>query len=97
MRVSVKGFSGFKQAMDNRGAVEIKTEKALSIMECLMNLANRFGSEFRELIIDSKSGQVRTDFLILINGKHCRNEANWENLLIKDGDEVVLLPPVGGG
>jgi molybdopterin converting factor small subunit len=97
MRIKVKGFSGFKQVMENRSAVDIETEKTLSILECLMNLADRFGTGFRDLVLDPRTGKLRADFLILINGNHCRHEKDWESLPLKDGDEVILLPPVGGG
>jgi molybdopterin converting factor small subunit len=97
MRIQVKGFSGFRAAMGNRKAVNLETKKAVSILECLQILGDRFGSGLRDLTFDSKTGHVRADILILVNGGHCRHEADWQNRLLKDGDELTLFPPVDGG
>lgn len=43
-----------------------------------------------------KSGNVRPDVIIFINGKDV-NLMGGENSKIKDGDEIVILPSVHGG
>jgi thiamine biosynthesis protein ThiS len=39
---------------------------------------------------------LRKGFAVAVNGENV-DMANWKNTRLKDGDVVVVLPPIAGG
>ncbi|MDH5779756.1 MAG: MoaD family protein [Candidatus Bathyarchaeota archaeon] len=67
---------------------------------------------WKEGIFETENGRIKLDkdgtpslrgyYLILINGRSCRSISEDERqpglrYKLKDGDEIAILPPVGGG
>jgi molybdopterin converting factor small subunit len=73
--------------------------KALIKVKFFGKLADQYGEE---IVVPNCDGQNVTDlirrldvadvYLIAVNGEVCSDDVK-----LKDGDEVVLMPPVGGG
>lgn len=63
-----------------------------TLRDMLDALAEKCGGEFNS-IIDSKTGMVSFDTLVLVNGKSVRKP----DVQLKDRDVVMITVPVGGG
>lgn len=62
----------------------------------LLELLKLKENERLKLRLFDKSGNVRPDVIIFINGRDA-NLIGGENSKINDGDEIVILPSVHGG
>ena len=93
MKITVKGFHQFQKAMGNQALLKMEVENS-TIKEVLYNLSNRFGKEFKNLLLDPETGQTQKKVVILLNGV-----AHTYHLdtLLKDGDVIALFPVVSGG
>jgi molybdopterin synthase sulfur carrier subunit len=69
--------------------------KSVTVHDVLETLAKRYGKEFREYLYDDKN-RVRTHLQLLVNGKSVSLMEELETRL-RDGDQVAIVPPVGGG
>jgi len=67
-----------------------------TIRHLLDNLFERYGPELKEKIIDSKTGNMRLQYTILLDGKNI-NYLNGMETKLTNGSVISLLPPAGGG
>lgn len=76
------------------GRREVEVE-ASNINEAFGRLAESLGEKFKEAIFDH-NGNVKRTLNIFLNGKNIRL-MNAQELKLKDGDEISIIPAVGGG
>lgn len=62
----------------------------------LKTLKGAYGKKFTEYVYDAETGQVRSFLQLLINGRSA-STMNGLQTIVKDGDVLAILPPVGGG
>ncbi len=55
-------------------------------------LAARYGSRFKEFLIDEETGEYREGILILSDGRRMDLETE-----LTDGQELVFIPAIAGG
>ncbi|MEE8133131.1 MAG: ThiF family adenylyltransferase, partial [Nitrososphaerales archaeon] len=80
----------------NKGEGEKKVSVDASTLQNAINsIASIFGEEFTRRILDA-NGKPRSLINIYVNGKNMRFTGGMETLL-KDGDQIVILPAVAGG
>jgi len=77
-----------------QGNKEINVE-ASTVREMVSVLATKYGEEFERKVLEP-TGEPRRLLNFYVNGKNIRFLSNLDTQL-KDGDEVMLLPAVGGG
>jgi len=58
----------------------------------LDELARKYGKDFKQ-ILNSKTGLIETDTLVMLNGQSMRKP----DVQLKDGDVVMITVPIGGG
>lgn len=89
--VKVLFHATFREAVGQR---EISEEvDSGSTLEDLMNrLARRYGEPFDE-IITSERGEISREVVVMVNGKSVRKT----NVVLRDGDVVMITVPFGGG
>lgn len=63
-----------------------------TVRQILEKLAKIYGKDFSK-IIDSKTGEVSPEMLVMLNGKSIRTP----DMELKDEDILVITIPVGGG
>ncbi|MFZ5943191.1 MAG: MoaD/ThiS family protein [Bacillota bacterium] len=89
MQVTVKyvGPSIFEKGINT---ISIEIDEGLTIRELLFLLIERYGEDFKHLILDE---QTRLLYIcIVVNGK----EAEMDYIIEKN-DYVIILPPFGCG
>jgi len=62
-----------------------------SLSELMRILSLRFGSQFSNLV---KAGNADDGIVILVNGQ---NVAFRPDMMLRNGDEICIFPPVSGG
>ncbi len=68
---------------------------ASTVRESVSVLASKYGAEFERRVLDP-TGEPKRLLNFYVNGKNIRFLSNLDTVL-SDGDEVMLLPAVGGG
>ena len=58
-------------------------------------LVARYGKQVAEFLLDQK-GTLRESLVMLVNG-NAVDTSDLSSLKLKNGDLVVILPPIGGG
>lgn len=96
MKIMIKGYLNFLEVMENKGLLELEVEHA-TIREVLVELSNRYGEEFRNLIFKPQTEEVQPQNMILINGRHYRYLQKELDTEINDGDILSIFPPAMGG
>ena len=80
----------------NQGSGEKKTEiSADSLADTFAKIADSMGDDFKRKVLES-DGTPRSLINIYINGKNAKFSGGMQAVL-KDGDEVYILPAVAGG
>lgn len=70
---------------------DIKLE-GTNVGQLIGALADRFGSRFKEFLIDEETGGYKEGILILSGGRRMDLETELE-----DGQELVFIPAIAGG
>jgi len=91
VRVKILFHAGFREAVGKKEIVEeVKPNHTLA--DILTKLARQYGKDFNT-ILDSKTGQINTDTLVMINGQSTKKT----DTKLKDNDTIMITVPVGGG
>ena len=93
-KVTVRFFTSLREKTQKREEV-VELSGDITMMELLKRLSERYDRQFADYLYD-KQGKIRSHFQLLVNG---RNIATLQGLQTKlrAGDEVAIVPPVGGG
>ena len=95
MNVTVRLFTTLREISGKRKVIMSFDSDSVTVMSVLRRLAQIFGKEFEEYLFDEE-GTVRGHLSILINGKGVGRFEELETEL-NEGDQVAIVPPVGGG
>jgi len=91
VQVRVLFHAMFKEIAGTREITqELNTNSTLG--EVLEELAKKYGKDFKT-IVDTKTGQVGADALVMLNGQSVRKV----DTQLKDKDVIMISVPVGGG
>jgi len=93
MRVRVSLYFPFREEIPEN-PVELELPEGAVASQVVEALVARFPA-LRPRFYD-QHGQIHRHISALVNGASIQFKRGW-NTPIFDGDEVVLLPPVGGG
>jgi molybdopterin synthase sulfur carrier subunit len=95
MNITVRLFTTLREISGKRHVVMSFEKDSVTIMSVLVRLAELFGKDFKDYLFDEK-GAVRGHLSILINGKGIGRLEAFKTEL-NEGDQVAIVPPVGGG
>ena len=96
MEVKVRFFTNLREIVGKREEVLTFTQiNPVSINLVLRELSKKYGKPFIEYVYSS-AGQPRSFLQFLLNGTSASTLQGFETIL-KDGDVLAILPPVGGG
>jgi molybdopterin synthase sulfur carrier subunit len=94
MAVTVN-FIGVFRTISNRNKIDIKIEDAVPLRKVIKKIVEKFPT-LKRTLVDPELEDPRPNALILVNGKEI-SVLNGLETLLKDGDEVVLIPVIHGG
>ncbi len=92
MKVRVKAFARFREILGSDLAIEVPDGAPMTTF--LSVLRDRAGDESG--IIFDEDGALRAHVILMHNGKRVKR-SDLDTLVLADGDEVAVFPPVAGG
>lgn len=92
VKVTVTLFGTLVNFAEGQRKVEVS---ASTVYEALTAVTSRFGEEFRKELLDT-NGEVKKSLNFLVNNRNVRFLKQFETEL-KEGDQLVILPAIGGG
>lgn len=93
-RVKVKTFSVIRDVLGAE-TVEVDVKGPETVGGLFDELVRKYGQRFKEKLWDPNTGEI-APFLIKLNGDMIRSTTDMDRK-IKDGDELALIFPIGGG
>jgi molybdopterin synthase sulfur carrier subunit len=94
MAVTVN-FIGVFRAITSRNKIDIKIKDTVPLREVIKKIVEKVPN-LKRALVDPELEDPRPNALILVNGKEI-SVLNGLETLLKDGDEVVLIPVIHGG
>jgi len=94
IRVKVKFFTTLREIVGKKEE-QIELSRSVTVDTLLRQLTKRYGKEFEDYVYD-ELGNVRGHLQFLVNGKSITALEGLKTKL-REGDQVAILPPVGGG
>jgi molybdopterin synthase sulfur carrier subunit len=97
VEVKVRFFTNLREILNKREETLtfIDGEK-VSVDLALKTLSNKYGKPFTQYVYDVKTGQPKNFLQFLVNGTST-SALNGLETVLKNGDVLAVLPPVGGG
>jgi molybdopterin synthase sulfur carrier subunit len=75
--------------------IELSTS-ASTVKELIDLVSTQYSPEFKDLVIDARTGDVSKFYKILVNRRDISYLGGLDTR-ISDGDRISFFPPVGGG
>ncbi|HSB71631.1 MAG TPA: MoaD/ThiS family protein [Candidatus Methylomirabilis sp.] len=91
--VRVKGFTVVRDALGS-SAVEIEVDQPETVKGTLDALLRNYGP-LKKILVDPSTGEM-APFLIVLNGEVISSTLDMDRP-VKNGDELVIIFPIGGG
>jgi len=94
IKVTVKFFTTLREIVGKKEE-QIEFPRSITVEALLKQLSKRYGKEFVDYVFD-ELGNVRGHLQLLVNGKSITTMQGFKTKL-NNGDQIAILPPVGGG
>jgi MoaD family protein len=95
MKITLHTILGIKEVIGQR-LTEIELPHGSTIEGCLAYMRERWGDELSTRLFHPDSDTVLPHVQIMVNGQMINFLKGMETPL-KEGDEILILPPVSGG
>ena len=90
------GYLKFRGFFGEGMSLEFDTEST-TLGRALEAACERCGDGLRNAVYDSATRDIKKSNLILVNGQPCTNRGKRLDVVLKNGDEIVLLTLMAGG
>jgi molybdopterin synthase sulfur carrier subunit len=92
--IKIKFFTTLREIVGKEDE-QMRISEPATLETVLKQLSKKYGADFEDYVYD-EFGKAREHLQFLINGK---NALTGQGMITKlqEGDEIVILPPVGGG
>lgn len=91
-KVVVKFFTTLRELTGEK-QTEVRGDTVAEIVE---KVVEKYGSKFRDTLLDKETGRIKPFYSILLNGVRISLREGLDTE-VKDGDVIAIFPPVGGG
>jgi MoaD family protein len=89
----VRFFAALREIVGKKEeTLEFANDANVTVKLALKELTKLHGKEFANYVYDTKINEVRSYLQILVNERSATLKTK-----LKDGDVLVIVPPVGGG
>lgn len=95
MKVKVE-YLGFIRNMLNKRVEEFELSEKTLLRELLSKLSNLYGTPFKKEIFESGQKDVKTGFVVTVNGV-LMGQLDGVETRLKHGDHVILMSLMSGG
>ena len=95
MKITLHTILGLKQVVGQR-LTEVDLPQGATVEDFLTYVRERWGDKLSARLLDLDSGAVLPYVRIMVNGQTIDYLEGVETPL-KEGDEILILPPVSGG
>jgi sulfur-carrier protein len=92
MKIRVKTFAQIKDILGADSSPEYPD--GTSMKELLKSLRQKAGESENQLF--SREGELHSHLVLMMNGTRIYEE-DIESIILSEGDEIALFPPVSGG
>jgi molybdopterin synthase sulfur carrier subunit len=97
VEVKVRFFTNLREIVNKREeTVTFASGGKVTVGLVLKRLSQEYGKPFKEYVYDDKTRQPQGFLQFLVNG-NSTSTLNGLETVLKDGDVLAILPPVGGG
>ena len=93
--VTVRSAMSIAVALGGR-RIEVELDENADVSALLKNLSEVYGEAFRECIFKNDGSTKDGYFSVLLNGRNIF-ALNGFSCQLKEGDDVLILPPISGG
>jgi MoaD family protein len=95
LKVKVE-YLGFIRNMLNKRVEEFELSEKTLLRELLSKLSNLYGPPFKKEIFESGQKDVKTGFVVTVNGV-LMGQLDGVETRLKHGDHVILMSLMSGG
>jgi MoaD family protein len=93
LKVTVRFFAALREIVGKKEeTLEFANEASVTVKIVLKELTKLHGKEFSDYVCDAKFSEVRGYLQILVDEKSATLKTK-----LRDGDVLVIVPPIGGG
>jgi MoaD family protein len=94
--ITVKPFHEIRQII-GRAHLNMEIEEGTGVHGLLEQLAETYAPGFQEALLDPNTGEVKSDYLILVNGKGASQLPHGMHTPLSEGDVVSIMMIIVGG
>jgi molybdopterin synthase sulfur carrier subunit len=95
INVKVRTILTLKSIMGS-GETELSFPEESTLGQLITTLVNKFGDDLASHLYEPNSKNLRSYIRLMVNGQDIAFLKGMETVL-RNGDEVLILPPVSGG
>jgi molybdopterin synthase sulfur carrier subunit len=95
MKITVKFFASLREISGRKEEV-INLDDGSLVKDLIKILSDKYGPEFKYYVYDEEKDSLKQDIQFLLNGRNVLT-LNGLKTRLQDGDQIAILPPVGGG
>ncbi len=92
--INVKYLALVKEMTRCNGEIIVIAEGS-TVSRLIDNLAELYGDQMRSSILDDEPKR-NSKFSLIINGE-LLDRSKFDTIILKDNDEVAIIPPIAGG
>ena len=95
MKITLHTILGLKQVIGQK-LTEINLPSGSTVEDLLAYMKDRWGSSLSTHLFDPDTSVILSYVRIMINGQTI-SHLNGTETPLKDGDEILIIPPASGG
>jgi len=95
VEVTVKYMLGLRELTGGKKEDKLRISGS-TLTDLLTELIKLYGNRIKEALFDRELTHINPSIIIMINGREARHLNDLKTSLV-DGDDIVIVPPAGGG